>query len=388
MNARKFCAPTTREALRLVKDALGPDAIILANRPVAGGVEITAATEGEVAAAQRSAVAAPAPAPESRPTAAPADDSFRHEMMKEMRELRRLVEGQLAGLAWRDWQEREPGKVYLLRALLAAGFGADLCRELADALPAGSDFEKGMAAVKENLRQRLPILDPADDPVEAGGVFALVGPTGVGKTTTVAKLAARCTVRHGPNAVALVTTDTYRIGAVDQLRIYGNILGVPVVAVKDEVDLQLTLADLQGRRLVLVDTIGMSQRDRRLAEQAALLSRSGGVKRLLLLSTVSHGRTLDDVARCYGAAGLVGCILTKIDEARSLGAALDVAARHGLPVGFVTNGQRVPEDLHPADVEYLLERALRLGAEDSAFSPLDDEFPLLASGTGRKPAGE
>jgi flagellar biosynthesis protein FlhF len=214
-------------------------------------------------------------------------------------------------------------------------------------------------------------------------VFALVGPTGVGKTTTVAKLAARCVLARGAASAALLTTDGFRIGALDQLRIYGRILGVPVIAVRDEPELQMTLGDLASRHLTLIDTVGMSQRDRRLAEQAALLSGEGRpVQRVLLLCAASSGGTLEDVATRYAGAGLDGCILTKIDEAVSLGGVLDVVLRHRLRVFFVTNGQRVPEDLHLPNPLYLIDRALRGREAANPFTPAADEFALVAASGG------
>ncbi|MBC7781537.1 MAG: flagellar biosynthesis protein FlhF, partial [Proteobacteria bacterium] len=237
--------------------------------------------------------------------------------------------------------------------------------------------------VRAALLERLKVLLQPIDPAAQGGVFALVGPTGVGKTTTVAKLAARCVLARGAASAALLTTDGFRIGALDQLRIYGRILGVPVIAVRDESELQMTLGDLAGRHLTLIDTVGMSQRDRRLAEQVALLSGEGRVvSRVLLLSAASSGSTLEDVATRYGGAGLDGCILTKIDEAASLGGALDVILRHRLRLQFVTNGQRVPEDLHLPNPLYLIDRALRGREAAGPFTPASDEFALIAASGG------
>jgi flagellar biosynthesis protein FlhF len=205
-----------------------------------------------------------------------------------------------------------------------------------------------------------------------------VGPTGVGKTTTVAKLAARAVLKHGAGKVAMITTDSYRIGAQDQLRIYGRILGSPVFVVRDENDLELTLLDLQGKHIVLVDTIGMSQRDRRVAEQISLFSGEGrSVKRLLLLGAPAQGITLEEVVRAYSGPGLSGCILTKIDEALSYGPALDVVIRHQLMVHYVTNGQRVPEDLHLGNANYMVDRAFRLGDADPAFTADEADYPVL-----------
>ena len=214
-----------------------------------------------------------------------------------------------------------------------------------------------------------------------------MGPTGSGKTTTVAKLAARATLQHGPSKLALITTDTYRIGAHEQLRIYGKILNVPVYSVKDETDLQLTLTDLQQKHLILIDTVGMSQRDRRLSEQIAMLCGGGrSIRRLLLLNATSQGSTLEDVVRAYQKDAMEGCILTKIDEAMSIGGALDVMVRHKMRLNYVTNGQRVPEDLHLANGEYLVDRAFRIPGEPSAFSLDDSEFPLIMANGEPEPA--
>jgi len=212
--------------------------------------------------------------------------------------------------------------------------------------------------VKSVADRTLQTIDAESDIVDRGGVYALVGPTGVGKTTTTAKLAARCVLRHGASKVALVTTDGYRIGAHEQLRIYGRILGVSVHLVKDADELKQTLLDLQHKHMVLVDTMGMSQRDRMVGEQVAMFGDSH-VKRLLLLSATSRGDTLDDVVRAYNGPDLAGCILSKVDEATGLASALDVIIRHGLRLHYVSNGQRVPEDLHLPNRAYLLHRAFK-----------------------------
>ena len=360
------------------------------------------------------AVAAPVPGPAAAPVAAPAaerqdaavrsvpDVGAMTEIAAEVRSLRSLVEHQLAGFAWGERSRRSPVETEVMRRLLAAGFSTLLARELAEAVSLGNIAEpdtaavagRGIAAaatpvdiawrqVRALLFERLKALLQPADPCELGGVFALVGPTGVGKTTTVAKLAARCVLARGASSAALLTTDGFRIGALDQLRIYGRILGVPVIAVRDEPELQMTLGDLASRHLTLIDTVGMSQRDRRLAEQAALLSGEGrAVQRLLLLSAASAGSTLEDVATRYAGGGLDGCILTKIDEAVSLGGVLDVVLRHRLRVCFVTNGQRVPEDLHLPNPLYLIDRALRGREAANPFTPASDEFALVAASGG------
>ncbi|MEW6314383.1 MAG: flagellar biosynthesis protein FlhF [Pseudomonadota bacterium] len=385
MIVKKFYADSTREALRQVRDALGADALILSSREVAGGgVEIMAVAEMEVESVTRRAEAAEPDtiAPESRMAPSPARPELVSEIINEVRELRSLIEGQFAGLAWGEMERREPHKAEIMRLLLSAGFSPALGRSLLRELNGDGNYAQGIRQVRAELLRRLRTVPTGADIVASGGIYALVGPTGVGKTTTVAKLAARCTLEHGPAKVALITTDSYRIGAQDQLRIYGKILGVPVYVVKDENDMELTLADLRSRHLVLIDTVGMSQRDRRLAEQVSLLCGSNRcVKRLLLLAAPSQGNTLEDVVNSYQGDDLDGCILTKIDEAVSLGGLLDVVIRHDLAVHYVTNGQRVPEDMHLANALYLMDRVFRSIPSGNAYALEKNEFPLLMAGS-------
>ncbi|WP_374355005.1 flagellar biosynthesis protein FlhF [Chitinimonas sp.] len=296
----------------------------------------------------------------------------------EIKMLRSLLEGQLAGLAWNELKRQNPERLEVLRRLLGVGFSPALSRQIVEHMPQGYSIERGMKWARTALQHNLPTVGNGSDIVDAGGVYALVGPTGVGKTTTVAKLAARATLKHGAARVALITTDGYRIGAQDQLRIYGKILGVPVYAVTDESDLAQTLADLRNRLLVLIDTVGMGQRDQRVVEQIALLAgQTTPVKRLLLLSANAHGSTLDDVVRRYHGEGLAGCVFTKTDEAFSLGSGLDVIVRYKLPLYYITNGQRVPEDLHLASAAYLIDRVFKTPPEAPAYRLKQEEYALF-----------
>jgi flagellar biosynthesis protein FlhF len=178
----------------------------------------------------------------------------------------------------------------------------------------------------------------------------------------------------------LLTTDSYRIAAHDQLRIYGRILNVPVHAVKDGDDLKSTLAQLRDKRAILIDTVGMSQRDKLVAEQAALLGAGDGqIRRLLLLNATTNAATLDEVIHAYAGGGVHGCIITKIDESASVGAALDSAIRHRLRVHYVTNGQCVPEDVHVPNATYLTHRALRFTADATVHTLRPEEFPFALS---------
>jgi len=371
MNVKKFFANTSRQALSLVKQGLGPDALILSNRAVDGGVEILAMAQGDLPqqtamqAARRvrqgkdqAAEVRPGPQP-AAPAAAAADNPVSRRLVSEIKSMRGLLEEQLVYQAWDTAQRREPGKARVLRDMLRAGFSAALARRFLEKMPSGLAPEQRLAWVKAVLGRNLRVVSAEDEIVDRGGVYALVGPTGVGKTTTVAKIAARCVVRGGAERLALLTTDSYRIGAHEQLRIYGKLLGVRVIAVKDASDLQFVLEDLRGKHLVLIDTVGMSQRDQMVAEHLALLSAPGTeVRRILLLNAAGNGETLDDVVRVYRGGGVHGCIITKTDEAVGIATALDVAIRHQLSLHYVTDGQRVPEDLHLPDKESLLQRAL------------------------------
>jgi flagellar biosynthesis protein FlhF len=296
--------------------------------------------------------------------------------------MRGMMEVQLAEISWDSTQRREPQKALVLRQMLAAGFSASLARYLIDKLPAGRDGNDSMRWIKTVLSRNLGALDNEDRMLEQGGVFALVGPTGVGKTTSTAKLAARCVMRHGPEKLALITTDAYRIGAHEQLRIYGKILGVMVHAVKDEADLRIALKELRNKHTVLIDTVGVSQRDQMVEAQVAMLAGSGAdVKRLLCLNATSTQETLSEVVRAYQGSGLAGCIMTKLDEAASIGNVLDVVIRHKLNLFYISNGQRVPEDMHLADRGYLIDRAFKMKRDIAQSQYSDAELALLMANT-------
>ncbi len=326
-----------------------------------------------------------APAPQAEAPRRPAD-VVPMEVMDEIRSLRRIVEQHLAGFAWGETARSAPVKTEVLRQMLDAGFSPAFVRDLLTELPPEMDGVQAMAWVKGAADRSLLTVGSDADMIERGGVYALVGPTGVGKTTTTAKLAARCVLRHGANRVALVTTDGYRIGAHEQLRIYGRILGVSVYLAKDAVELRQILKELQHKHMVLIDTMGMSQKDKLVPELTDMLT-GCDVQRLLLLSSTSRGDTLDDVVRAYQGEGLAGCILTKIDEAASLATALDVIMRHGLSLHYVSNGQRVPEDLHLPNRAYLLHRAFKNLPEASPHRHAGIEPALMMANAGMMALG-
>jgi flagellar biosynthesis protein FlhF len=395
MNARKFVGATSREVLYKVRRALGEDALIIANHTVAEGVEVLAvpasalgAAASEMAPAVVAAVSkreppsrpVPAVAVEDRPAAVekagnPAVDGI----LSEIQRMRGLLQGELAALAISDLQRRNPAATGILGELLCAGFSPVTARAVTSNLPAGEPVEILRRRVSAALERRLTTAD-SDGMIEGGGVFALVGPTGVGKTTTVAKLAARGVMRYGASGVALLTTDSYRIAAQDQLRVYGKILGVPVHPVKDAADLGALLSELGDKRLVLIDTVGMSQRDRMVSGQAALLAASPNVRRILMLNATSTVATLEEVVAAYAPSERAACIVSKVDEAAGLGPALDICVRHGLVLHYMTNGQRVPEDIHLPNRAYLLHRALRGSTDNPALAPSAEELPLMMAG--------
>jgi len=403
MKVKKFLAGTSREALRQVRQQLGPDAVILSNRQVADGIEIMALASADMSClmatpGQETEVRKPGagefasskrgggPQPHGQPSQSAAE-SMAQSIISEIQTMRGILEEQLATVAWGDAQRREPGKAKMLGVLLAAGLSPLLSRQLIDKLPAGCNQEQNFKNVMAALAGNLYTI-PSDEIIDRGGVYALVGPTGVGKTTTAAKLAARGVVRHGADKVALLTTDSYRIGGHEQLRIYGKLLGVSVRAIKDMEDLQLTLSELRNKHLVLVDTVGMGQRDQMVAEQMTMLCNCGcDVKRLLLLNATGNGETLDDVVRAYTGNGLSGCIITKVDEAVSLGAVLDTVIRNRLVLHYVANGQKVPEDLHLANAPYLVHRAFKPAPGDSPFALQEAELALVMAAAGKLDRG-
>jgi len=444
MNLKRFSARTSREALNLVRQALGDDAVVLSTRPCAEGVEVMAmapegmqqierlgaeqaaapagtsveqdvaqlsmstlsfqdyvrermlrrrraeqqaeaqaqadAAQAEARAAELQArpvppaasllrvraqaspaeaapaLAAPPVLREALPEPAPAAPTAEvHELLSELRAMKGLIEDRFGALAFMEKLQRQPRQAQLTQRLLDLGFSPALIRKLADGLPADCD-EAGWAA---GVLERNLLSGEGELPLEdGGGVFALVGATGVGKTTSTAKLAAAFAARHGAGNLGLITLDAYRVAAHEQLRAYGRILGVPVHTAHDRASLDDLLELLAGKKMVLIDTAGMAQRDARTRELLDMLSHRS-VNRLLVVNAAAQGETIDDVLQAYKANTCRGVILSKVDEAVKLGPALDAMIRHKLKVLAVANGQRVPEDWHRLSSRALVQQALR-----------------------------
>ncbi len=475
MNVKRFTARTSRDALSLVRQALGEDAVVLSTKPSVDGVEVLAmAPEGmrqvERMAAKAPTIAAPepslptapveedvaklsmstlsfqdyvrerllrrrqsaiAPAPQAAveraierpiarqvalpvepvvapaPVAAPASvleqrmsertpaaapslrdahretarptqhihvpglaDEFapqsarrdQEDMMNELRSMKGLIEERFGALAFMEKMQRQPAQARMTQKLLDCGFSPALIRKLGDSLPAEVADEAVWAA---NVLERNLSTAENEAPLEdQGGVYALVGATGVGKTTTTAKIAAAFATKYGASNLGLITLDAYRIGAHEQLRAYGRILGVPVHTAHDRASLEDLLELLGGKKMVLIDTAGMAQRDSRTRELLDMLSHRS-IRKLLVVNAASQGETIEDVIISYRAAACAGVVLSKMDEAVKLGPALDALIRHRIKVIGVANGQRVPEDWHRLSANALVHRALRAGGSSA-----------------------
>lgn len=409
MNISRFFGSTNREALRQVRLALGPEALIVSNKRVNGGVEILATDPTSVAKANEAGAAVPqtpraqTPAPShaqvhaSRlmrpatpaprmpaPSPMPPMPEPGAEVMDAIGAMRGALENRIDELLWGNQLRRAPQAVSLFQTLLGYGFSTALLRAMLKRLPEQLAAKAAFQWARNELVTHLPVLKSEDDLWTPGLVLALVGPTGVGKTTTIAKLAARCVRRSGPDSLVMITTDTYRIGAHEQLKIYGQILRVPVHVVQDAAELRQVVQTIRPDQTILIDNVGISQRDRYISEQAAMLAGAGRtVNRILVLNASSHGDTLDEVARTYsndGGSPLKGCIITKVDEASRLGAALDTSIRFQLPIQYVSNGQKVPENLQFLQAAELIDQALVHNRESRAlFAPTEADFAALMS---------
>ena len=334
------------------------------------------------AAAAEAEAYAPAP-PVSSLATHPLHASQRDDMLSELRSVRGLIEERFGALAYIEKLQRQPAQARLTQRLLDCGFSPALIRRLSEGLPMDVADEAAWAGT---VLERNLLTDGAEAGLEdLGGVYALVGATGVGKTTTTAKIAAAFATQYGAANLGLITLDAYRVGAHEQLRAYGRILGVPVHTAHDRASLEDLLDLLSAKKMVLIDTAGMAQRDARTRELLDMLSHRA-IRRLLVVNAASQGETIEDVIIAYRGASCAGVVLSKMDEAVKLGPALDAVIRNKLKIVGVANGQRVPEDWHRLSAHTLVQRALR--ATGSAAYRLDaDEVSLVFSTPHAAPAG-
>ena len=393
MKVKRYFAANMRSALEQVRQEQGPDVVILSNRKVDGGIELlTAIGEPDAEllekftpriARERAATPAPlqtaeAPAGDAavEPVAATEALWTRQETVMQMQQeigaIKSLLEQQLSGFAWHEFNHRSPLQARLLRVLTQLGIAPQLARSLVGEVDDRREFTAAWRQVFAALQARLPCLD---DPVlKHGGLVALCGATGVGKTTLVSKLAGRYALAHGNDRVALVSTDDQRLGAHQQLRTFGRLVGITVLSVQGIDELPDTLAELQDRDLILLDLPGFAPADPAFRRTLATLARlPGGVQTYLTLSASADFHAMERVVAAVDGLPLAGCCLTKLDEAATLGPALSAVVASRLPVAYVTAGQQVPDDISVATPEHLCADLLKMGKA----SPLPVESTVL-----------
>lgn len=403
MQVKRFFAADMRQAMNRVKEELGADASILSTRKVAGGIELTAALDYSLQPVRQAAN--PALEAELRKTkehimqaqaqielrepvskeardrqlfdrvmqhssavqqpAAEAQVSMRSvaeqqelaQMRSELHGLREMLEAQLGSLAWGAVQSRQPAHAELWKRLQKMGLPADLINRLMQKVAAQTDQRQAWRMLLAHLSHELKT--PNAEPMAGGGVIALVGPAGMGKTTTLAKLAARYVLEHGAQNIALVSMDSYRIGAQEQLKTLGRILNVTVSHVEAGQTLEQALRPFANKAVVLVDTAGLPAQDPRLTVQLDNLAARGVRSRnYLVMAATSQAQVLKSAWNAYKHCGLAGCIITKLDEAVSMGEALGMAVCHNLAVAYTTDGPRIPDDIQVSRSHQLVSRAV------------------------------
>lgn len=434
MQVKRFFAADMRQAMKLVRDELGAEAAIIGNRRIAGGVELTAALdyklsalaprvpnvelEDELRKTQSRIVTAQAelssrseseegnrqlfaglPLTASEPlvepqvdepvapvagAAAPVDPRLFDAMRSELTGLRELLEVQLGSLAWSQLQGNQPQQANLWRRLQRIGLSGPLARELLDQISSIDEPRRAWRMLLAHLARRIDV--PEIEPIEEGGVIAMVGPAGMGKTTTLAKLAARYVLKYGAQNLALVSMDSFRIGAQEQLKTLGRILNVSVTNVDPGQSLAQALEPLLRKRVVLIDTAGLQASDPALRMQLETLAGRGiASKNYLVLATTSQKQVLTAAYHSYKRCGLAGCILTKLDETASLGEVLSLAISHELPVAYLTDGPRIPDDLHLPRRHQLVSRAVSVQMqEEPSEEAMADMFADLYHSPGKR----
>ncbi len=366
MELKRFYAEDMSHGLRTVKAEMGADAVILGSTRIDDQLEIVAAIDYDEALYEEltGSFGRGNELPVSRSNPSPvASDVANLEFRQELNELKATLQNELAQLSeYRKQKEVLPTEnkrktatpVKAIRNRLdALGLSRDISREIGLTFPPSLETMPEWQDIFDAVGNMLAIGE--DEILSDGGIVALVGSTGVGKTTTVAKLAAQYTYRHGKDKVALITTDTFRIGGQEQLAIFGRALGVPVSSASTSRELSLRIREYANYDLVLIDTAGISQRDIGLADH--LQSISGGSANIqchLVISSTSELALTQEVINAFHKIPLKGAIVTKIDEAVTLGPVLSGLIRHKLPVSYLCNGQDIPRDIATANKNDLL----------------------------------
>jgi flagellar biosynthesis protein FlhF len=408
MRIQRYIAKDMRSALAQVREGLGPDAVILSSGRVGDEVEVVAAVDREVtravesapparqavqhealraaypttaepgeatkprrASSQLSESLAPALAATPPPPSAAAPVVTQNALANEMKDMRRMLEAQLSTLAWNDLSRRSPIQAAMLKELAQLGISQDLANSLVHKIPpAINSFSAARRFALATIARTIQVT--GDRWLEQGGVVAFAGPAGAGKTTLLAKLAARWVLRHGPRRIALVSADAVRIGAHEQMHMLGRLLGVTTHNVFDVAELPELLYELRSCQFIMIDTAGASPRDPELARRLRLLNQmQSSIQTALVLPASTQAGAIDEVVQRFELAKPSACVITKVDEAVSLGGILSALVRHKLPVAYLSDGQRVPEDLAPARSHVLVSRAVEIASHNG--STADDE---------------
>ncbi|HEX5805530.1 MAG TPA: flagellar biosynthesis protein FlhF [Macromonas sp.] len=328
-----------------------------------------AAEPARAAAKAKPAAAAPAKPSAAEPTPKEAV------LTEQFNALKAMMEERFNTLAWMGTARQNTIQSSLMHKLIRAGYSPTVARSVMERLPADYSAKDAFRWTQEVLARNLKTAQDSSALCDEGGVFALVGSTGVGKTTTAAKLAAQCVKAYGPNSVGLITLDTYRVAGYEQLRAYGRMLGVVAHLAHDRAALQDLLTLLSNKRMVIIDTAGLGQKDPRIQEMMDVLA-SPKIKKLLVLNAGSHGDTLDDVLQAYKGVDLYGVVLSKVDEAAKLGPAVDVLIRHQVVLRGLSTGQRVPEDWQRPDAQALVRMSMASSGK-SAYDPQSSELAFF-----------
>ena len=361
MQIKRFFASDTHKALRMVREAMGPDAVIIANHSVDGGVEIVASGDYDdskieiLSKGSEEAVA---------DVEAPRESNVNHDkvidsMRDEIHQLKNMMESQLSAMKVGQWGQQDKVRAGLFKQFSKLGLGADLITRFVAAVGGEKDFRSASRKALALLARKL--ITTEKDIIKQGGIVVLVGPTGAGKTTTIAKLAAQFSMQHGTQDIVLVSADNRRIGAHEQLLAFGKLLGIPVLHARNQQELDMMLSTLTDKKLVLVDSSGMGQADLSNLDQILGMSRHHkDIEHYLVLPATMQRVAMDRILTATRKKKIAGCILTKVDEAAALGDAFTSLLRHKLPIAFWADGQRIQEDLYHANVVELVTRAVSL----------------------------
>lgn len=379
MQLKKIQAKDMRQAMMQVREELGDNAAILSSRSLpAGGVEVIATLAPAAPVAK--AIAAGVATPENNVSKAEFGA-----MRSELHSIRTLLQQRINGLAWEQFSNRSPSQAVVWERLTAMGIPGFLTRQLVDKAANGKTIDQNWKQVLAALVKSIPVL--GDNPVQGGGRYAFVGPTGAGKTTTIAKLATKYVLEHGPDSVALVTTDSFRLAAHEQLRTLGRILGVTVKVVDEQHTLPGTLAALSHKKLILIDTAGLPAGHPEQQRQLSMLRGVINLQKWLVLPVTSQAQVLRSAWKTCSTAGISGCILTHMDEACVLGDALSLVIEQKLPIAYETFGQAIPDDIAVAQATVIVRRAVSLGRQQAEI-PVERERLMSEYGGYSEPASE